>query len=46
MATLSDCIRKGYVTQTVLDAAETKGINPDYITSGALPMHLKIIDLK
>ena len=46
MSTFSDCIRKGYVTQPVLDAAEAKGINPDYITTGALPMHLKIIDVK
>lgn len=46
MSTLSDCIRRGYVTQPILDAAEAKGVNPDYITSGALPMHLKIIDVK
>lgn len=46
MRTFSDCIRRGYVTQPVLDAAEAKGINPDYIRSGALPMHLEIIDLE
>lgn len=46
MSTLSDCIRRGYVTQPVLDAARAKGVNSDYITSGALPMHLENTDPK
>jgi len=40
MSTLSDCIRRGTVTGTVLEAARAKGINPDYIRTGALPMRL------
>ena len=45
MSALSDCIRKGYVTDPVLEAAEAKGINPDFIKSGELPIRLEIIDV-
>lgn len=38
MSALSDCIRKGIVTGPVLEAARAKGINPEYITSGILPI--------
>jgi len=37
---LSDCIRRGFVTQPVLDAAQAKGINPDFIKRGTLPIRL------
>ena len=40
MSTLSDCIRKGTVTGPVLEAAKAKGINPDYIINGTLPVRL------
>lgn len=36
-AQLSDCIRRGTVTDTVLEAAKAKGIHPDYITKGIQP---------
>ena len=37
---LSDCIRRGFVTQPVLDAAQSRGINPDFIKHGTLPIKL------
>ena len=40
ISTLSDCIRRGYVTQSVLDAARTKGINPEFIKHGTEPVYL------
>lgn len=40
MSTLSDCIRRGTVTDPVLEAARAKGINPDYIRNGILPIRL------
>ncbi|CAK7067049.1 MAG: hypothetical protein DELT_01688 [Desulfovibrio sp.] len=41
MASLSDCIRRGFVTDTVLEAAKAKGVNPDFITTGTAPVHLE-----
>ena len=42
MSALSDCIRRGkIVTGPVLEAAEAKGINPDFIRSGKEPVYLE-----
>ena len=42
MSALSDCIRRGkIVTEPVLEAAKTKGINPDFIRSGKEPVYLE-----
>lgn len=42
MSQLSDCIRRGkIVTGPVLDAAKTKGINPDFIKQGTEPIYLE-----
>lgn len=42
MSQLSDCIRRGkIVTGPVLDAAKTKGINPDFIKHGKEPIYLE-----
>ena len=41
MSTISDCIRKGCVTDPVLEAAKTKGINPEFIKSGKEPVYLE-----
>ena len=41
MSALSDCIRRGYVTDSVLEAAKAKGINPDFIRSGKEPVYLE-----
>lgn len=46
MSQLSDSIRRGYVTDSVVEAAKAKGINPDFITKGTLPMLLKTTDPK
>ena len=41
MSLVSDCKKRGnVVTEVVLEAAKAKGINPDFITTGALPVHL------
>ena len=40
MSQLSDCIRRGCVTGPVLEAAKAKGINPEFIKKGSLPIHL------
>lgn len=40
MSALSDCIRKGTVTGPVLDAARAKGINPEFIRKGTMPVRL------
>ena len=40
MSTLSDCIRRGTVTAPVLEAARARGVNPDFITRGILPVRL------
>ena len=40
MSQLSDCIRKGYVTQPVLEAAKVKGINPEFVKHGTKPVYL------
>ncbi len=41
MSQLSDCIRRGHVTEPILEAAKAKGINPNYIKTGKLPVHLE-----
>lgn len=42
MSALSDCIRRGkIVTEPVLEAAQAKGINSDFIISGKEPVYLK-----
>lgn len=42
MSALSDCIRRGkIVTAPVLEAAKTKGINPDFIRTGKEPAYLE-----
>lgn len=46
MSHLSDCIRRGYVTEPVLQAARGKGINPDFITKGPLPRLLNSTESK
>ena len=42
MSALSDCIRRGkIVTDSVLEAAKAKGVNPDFIRSGMEPVYLE-----
>ena len=46
MSALSDCIRRGYVTDKVLAAGKNKGIIPDYITGVVMPIRLGATDQK
>ena len=41
MSQVSDCIRHGYVTDPVLEAARVGGINPEFIKHGKEPIYLE-----